>query len=173
VPGVGHSLIDSLCGGYRDFIGLKRGLLIADWEAGRLCTAEGVGSSPIGSTRKCANLQVKLKIPKMATELIRSFVLQPYCSAPSKAQATSDRNRAVRAVFRGSVRASNPVVVPLFFLAQLAATQGTPALLADAGENLSPIHRPPVPWCSETDITLGADRSRSRKNLALHSVPTL
>ena len=43
----------------------------------RLCTAEGVGSNPIGSTPKCVDLQVKREGWVKATELIRGLVLQP------------------------------------------------------------------------------------------------
>ncbi len=43
----------------------------------RLCTAEGVGSNPIGSTQKCADLQVKRERSVEARELIRGLVLQP------------------------------------------------------------------------------------------------
>jgi hypothetical protein len=48
------------------------------------CTAEGVGSNPIGSTQKYADLQVIGEGSVEARELIRGLVLQPYCSAFSK-----------------------------------------------------------------------------------------
>jgi hypothetical protein len=41
------------------------------------CTAEGVGSSPIGSTLKSRDLQVKHEIWVEAAEQIRGLVLQP------------------------------------------------------------------------------------------------
>jgi hypothetical protein len=55
----------------------------------RLCTAESVGSNPIGSTQKYADLQAKREGWLEAAELIPSPVLQPNCNAPSKARATS------------------------------------------------------------------------------------
>jgi|SRR5215211_6067443 len=43
----------------------------------RLCTAEGVGSNPIGSTLKYSDLQVKREGWVETTELSRGLVLQP------------------------------------------------------------------------------------------------
>ena len=77
-----------------------------DWLLG-FCTAEGVGSSPIGSTTKTCNLQVNIERPVDAAELIRGLVLQPILQRAHKARVAREHNRAVRVVFRGSVRAMN------------------------------------------------------------------
>ncbi len=51
------------------------------------CTAEGVGSNPIGSTLKCADLQVKCEGSVDTTELVRGLVLQPILQRAFKLRA--------------------------------------------------------------------------------------
>ena len=58
-----------------------------------------------------------------------------HCNAPSEAWATSEHDGAVRAPFRGSVRAMNPMTFPFLSLGQSVATPGAPALLAGVGKN--------------------------------------
>jgi hypothetical protein len=56
--------------------------------SGRICTAEGVGSNPIGSTAKYACLQVKRERSVEDPDLVYGFVLQPNCNMTSEVHST-------------------------------------------------------------------------------------
>ena len=69
------------------------------------CTAEGVGSNPIGSTQKCADLQAKCEGSVEDPELIRGLVLQPLLQRiPLDTETREEHRQAVR--IRGIERSS-------------------------------------------------------------------